>query len=125
MSRSGWLEATRASQTVLPHSLQCNLCLFNSGGFVIVWWLQAKLPYHSSAILAAALDTMTLMYRLKGNDLSLPDLCADLGANGRKVACAGLCLPFSLNSDADLIDCLDKWEGPLLKSITPQCSIGA
>lgn len=33
-------------------------------------------------------------------------------------------MPFSLNSDAELIDCLDQWEGPLYRSITPKCTIG-
>ncbi|KAH1014571.1 protein misato [Dendroctonus ponderosae] len=83
-----------------------------------------KLPYHSSAFLAAALDTISLKYRLESSTFSLSDLCADLTANDRKAAAGSLCMPFSLNADADLIDCLDQWEGPLYKSITPRCSIG-
>lgn len=86
--------------------------------------MQYKYLYHSSAILAAALDTFTLKHRLKSTDFRLIDLCVDLSPHGRKAACASLCLPFSLNEDADLIDCLDNWEGPLSQSITPQCTIG-
>ncbi|KAK4884183.1 hypothetical protein RN001_000454 [Aquatica leii] len=83
-----------------------------------------KLYYHSSAILAAALDTFSLRYRMKTHSYTLKDLCADFTTNSRKVVAASVCLPFSINEDSDFISCLDKWEGPLTKSITPNCSIG-
>lgn len=83
-----------------------------------------KLPYHSSAILASALETITLKYRLKSNTFSTMDLYADLTANGRKAVATSICLPFSFNCDAYLIDCLDQWEGPLYQSLTPRCTIG-
>lgn len=70
------------------------------------------------------MDTFTLKHRLKATDFSLVDLCVDLSPHGRKAAAGSLCLPFSLNADADLIDCLDNWEGPLSQCITPRCSIG-
>ncbi|KAL1513144.1 hypothetical protein ABEB36_002599 [Hypothenemus hampei] len=85
---------------------------------------QYKLPYHSSAILAAALETITLKYRLKNSHFNLPDICADLSAHGRQIAAGSLCFPFSFNEDASFIDCLDQWEGPLYTSITPRVSIG-
>ncbi|KAJ8925913.1 hypothetical protein NQ315_009765 [Exocentrus adspersus] len=85
----------------------------------------SELAYHSSAILAAALDTFTLKHRLKSSSFSLVDLCADLSHNGRKAAAASLCMPFSFNVDANLLECLDNWEGPLTKSITPNCTIGS
>ncbi|XP_066245946.1 protein misato [Euwallacea similis] len=83
-----------------------------------------KLPYHSGAILASALDTATLKYRLKASNMSLGDLSCDLTSNGRKAVVASLCLPFSFNADADFIECLDLWDGPLYKSLSPRCSIG-
>lgn len=83
-----------------------------------------KLPYHSSAIIAAALDTISLKYRIKSSEFSLMDLCIDLTGNGRKAAAGSVCLPFSFNSDADFIDCLDQWDGPLHQSITPRSAIG-
>lgn len=86
--------------------------------------LQHKLAYHSSAILAAAIDTFTLRYRLKASSYTLNDLCSDLSPYGRKIAAASLCLPFSLNEGTYLLDCLDNWEGPLSQCITPRCSIG-
>lgn len=61
---------------------------------------------------------------MTSSSYSLSDLCADLCVHGRKAAAASVCLPFSLNKDADLIDCLDKWEGPLYKSLTPSYEIG-
>ncbi|CAH0555750.1 unnamed protein product [Brassicogethes aeneus] len=83
-----------------------------------------KLPYHSSAILASALDTFTLKHRLKTSGFNLVDLCVDLNMVGRKCASASLCFPFCINKNVDLIDCLDQWDGPLTKSITPSCEIG-
>lgn len=80
--------------------------------------------YHTSAILASALDTVTLKYRLKEGHYSLSDLCVDLNLHNRKLAAASLCLPFSFNEGADLIECLDNWDGPLTQSITPRCTIG-
>ncbi|KAK5649088.1 hypothetical protein RI129_003980 [Pyrocoelia pectoralis] len=80
--------------------------------------------YHTSAILASALDTITLKHRLKSRHDSLGDFCAYFNTHGRAAAGASLCLPFSLNKNADFIDCLDNWEGPLTQSITPNCTIG-
>nr|XP_023030368.1 protein misato [Leptinotarsa decemlineata] len=83
-----------------------------------------KLPYHSSALLATALETFSMKYRLKSSGFALADLSADLNQGGRKVAAASLCLPFPLKEGGDLLECLDKWEGPLFQSITPNCTIG-
>ncbi|KAL3285700.1 hypothetical protein HHI36_000231 [Cryptolaemus montrouzieri] len=83
-----------------------------------------ELYYHSGAILASALDTLTLKYRLKHTSYTLRDLSVDLTPQSRIAAAASLCLPFSLNSDAELIDCLDHWEGPLTQTITPNCTLG-
>lgn len=80
--------------------------------------------YHTSAILASALDTFTLKYRLKNSNYTLQDLCADLSPHNRKLAAASLCLPFSFNEGGYFIECLDNWDGPLTKSITPSCEIG-
>lgn len=91
---------------------------------ICLYLFQPELYYHSSAILAAALDTISLKYRLKSGNYKLKDLCKDLTHNNRKTAAASLCLPFSLNSDSDLIQCLDNWEGPLTRSITPNFTPG-
>ncbi|XP_072393541.1 protein misato [Diabrotica undecimpunctata] len=83
-----------------------------------------KLPYHSSAILAAALDTVTLKHRLKNSPFTLKDLSADLTQSGRKFVAASVQMPFPIHEKSDLLDCLDKWQGPLYQSITPNCEIG-
>lgn len=82
--------------------------------------------YHSSAILATYLDTMSLRYRLKDNidSCHLAGFCSDLSNYGRKLAAAGLALPFHTTSDQDLIDCLDQHEGKLFTQLSPNSEIG-
>lgn len=82
------------------------------------------LDYHSSAILATALDTLTIRYRRKEYpNAVLSDLCADLNKLGRKAAATSLTLPFPMTAKADLIDVLDDLEGTLWTSVTPNCDI--
>ncbi|EZA51335.1 hypothetical protein DMN91_002071 [Ooceraea biroi] len=84
------------------------------------------LKYHSSAILATALDTLTLRYRTKKYaNASLSDLCADLNKLGRKAAATSLSLPFPMRFNVDLIDMLDDLEESLWTSLTPSCEIPA
>lgn len=83
-----------------------------------------ELKYHSSAILATALDTLSLRYRTKKYPgASLSDLCADLNKLGRKAAATSLNLPFPMKMKMDLIDVLDEFEGSLWTSLTPSCDI--
>ncbi|XP_015111222.1 protein misato [Diachasma alloeum] len=83
-----------------------------------------ELRYHSSAILATALDTLTIRYRHKQHSMSsLSDLCADLNKLGRKAAATSLSLPFPMATKRDLIDVLDDLEGPLWTSLTPRVSV--
>ncbi|XP_012270031.1 protein misato [Orussus abietinus] len=112
-------------------SLFSPLCAGDKG------WLQAgnprhfnnlnydlNLKYHSSALLATALDTLTLRYRQKEYPLSsLSDLCADLNKMGRKAAATSLTLPFPMTAKRDFIDVLDDFEGSMWTSITPSCEI--
>lgn len=81
-----------------------------------------ELKYHSSAILATALDTLTLRYRNKKYPhATLSDLCADLNKLGRKATATSLSLPFPMKMKMDLIDVLDEFEGSLWTSLTPSC----
>ncbi|XP_004519976.1 protein misato [Ceratitis capitata] len=82
--------------------------------------------YQTSAILAGYLDTITLRYRLRNapSAYSLAGFCGDLTNYGRKLASAAFAMPFPMQHDMDLIDCLDKFEGPLFTSLTPNCNIG-
>lgn len=84
----------------------------------------SELKYHSSALLATALDTLTIRYRRKEySNVVLSDLCADLNKLGRKATATSLTLPFPMTAKADLIDVLDDFEGPLWTSLTPNCDI--
>ncbi|KFP86380.1 Protein misato 1, partial [Apaloderma vittatum] len=55
---------------------------------------QASLNYHSSAILAAALDTLTAPYRLSSSQGSMMHLAETLNFSGRKVVAAWASIPF-------------------------------
>lgn len=79
--------------------------------------------YHTSAIIATALETLTTPYRTKGNAFTIGDFCSDLNRNGRKIAAASLQLPFGIKSGEDLLQCLDEWQGPLFESLTPNYKI--
>ncbi|XP_060822093.1 protein misato [Bombus pascuorum] len=84
----------------------------------------SEVKYHSSALLATALDTLTIRYRRKEYpNVVLSDLCADLNKLGRKAVATSLTLPFPMTAKADLIDVLDEFEGPLWTSLTPNCDI--
>ncbi|XP_013111049.2 protein misato [Stomoxys calcitrans] len=82
--------------------------------------------YQTSAILASYLDTISLRYRLKDapGSNTLAGFCGDMNNYGRKFAAAAFSFPFNMQYNMDLIDCLDKFEGPLLSQLTPNCKIG-
>ncbi|XP_043281672.1 protein misato [Venturia canescens] len=83
-----------------------------------------QLKYHTSALLATALDTLSLRYRLKAHRISvLSDLCADLNKLGRKAVATSLSLPFPMTVKRDLIDVLDDLDAPTWTSLTPNCEI--
>lgn len=83
-----------------------------------------QLNYHTSAILATALDTLSIRYRHKDYSMSaLSDLCADLNKLGRKAAATSLNFPFPMTAKKDLIDILDDMDGPLWTSLSPNCNI--
>jgi len=77
-----------------------------------------ELPYHSSAVLAAALDTITLPWRRKRDRLPLYEVTGHLAAHGRTVASVAAALPLELGHS----DTLATWltEGKLqLCGLTP------
>lgn len=82
-----------------------------------------ELYYHSSALMASALDTLSQKYRHKSNFYTMSDICTDMTGYGRKMACASLGIPLALNESEYLIDYLNKTTKPLYKSITPSCKI--
>lgn len=82
--------------------------------------------YETSSILATYLDTISLRYRISESidHCHLASFCSDLTNYGRKIASAGLAMPFKMTSEQDLIDCLDKFEGKLFTQISPHSEIG-
>lgn len=81
--------------------------------------------YHTSAILASYLDTITLKYRLNNaSATNLTGFCTDLTNYGRKLCAAGLALPFPMTTHEDLIDCLDRQSASrLFTDLSPNCNI--
>lgn len=82
--------------------------------------------YHSSAIIASFLDTMSLRYRLKDQFLQsfLSNFCSELNIYNRKLCGAKIAFPFPMNDSEDLINFLDKFDGELMQSLSPGTSIG-
>ncbi|XP_015277672.1 PREDICTED: protein misato homolog 1 isoform X1 [Gekko japonicus] len=66
----------------------------------------ASLDYHTSAILATALDTCTVPYRLQSSALSMVHLAEALNFSGRKVASAVAAVPFPADPSQSLPDAL-------------------
>lgn len=81
------------------------------------------LYYHSSALLASALDTLSQKYRHKSNTYTMSDICADMTGYGRKMAAASLGMPFAIGESEYLIEYLNNATKPLYKSLTPNCKI--
>nr|XP_019566662.1 PREDICTED: protein misato homolog 1 isoform X1 [Rhinolophus sinicus] len=66
----------------------------------------ATLPFHCSAILATALDTVTVPYRLRSSPVSMVHLANMLNFSGKKVVTAGATIPFPLVPNQSLPDAL-------------------
>ncbi|KAF6075256.1 misato mitochondrial distribution and morphology regulator 1 [Phyllostomus discolor] len=71
----------------------------------------ASLPFHCSAILATALDTVTVPYRLHSSPVSMVQLADMLTFSGRKVVTAGAAIPFPLVPSQSLPDALAQLGG--------------
>lgn len=82
--------------------------------------------YETSSILATYLDTISLRYRVNEtiDHCHLANFCSDLTNNGRKLAAAGLAMPFEMSSEQDFIDYLDTFEGKLFTQLSPHTDIG-
>uniref|UniRef100_A0A336MF26 CSON015024 protein n=1 Tax=Culicoides sonorensis TaxID=179676 RepID=A0A336MF26_CULSO len=82
--------------------------------------------YQTSAIIATYLDTISLRYRLRhpSGTSFLSNFCTEMNRYGRKMAAAGIALPFKMNENEDLIEYLDRVEGPLFDSLSPNCEVG-
>lgn len=84
-----------------------------------------ELYYHSSAILASAMDTLSQKYRHKSNLYTMSDICADMTGYGRKMAAASLGMPFAFNESKYLIEYLNETTRPIFTAITPSCKLAS
>ena len=94
---------------------------------------QPQNPYHTSAIVAGTMDILTLPWRSRRNRIEMVEIVNKLNGHGRKVAAAGVSLPFPLGQDEFFVDLLEKieqcnskvkpsfHEEVGLRSITPGC----
>uniref|UniRef100_A0A8D2JB05 Misato mitochondrial distribution and morphology regulator 1 n=1 Tax=Varanus komodoensis TaxID=61221 RepID=A0A8D2JB05_VARKO len=95
-------------------SLFCPLSLNGSLGLrpeppVVLPYLQynASLDYHTSAVLATALDTVTAPYRLQASAVSMAHLAEALNFSGRKVPLTAVAsMPFPMAQGQTLPDAL-------------------
>ncbi|XP_003475428.1 protein misato homolog 1 [Cavia porcellus] len=71
----------------------------------------ATLPFHCSAILATALDTVTVPYRLRSSPVSMVRLADMLSFSGKKVVTAEAIIPFPWIPGQSLPDTLVQLEG--------------
>lgn len=81
-----------------------------------------NLDYHSSAILASAIDTFTLGYRSRLDNGSMQNMCTTLTPLGRKAVSASIQLPLGFESKSNLLDFLQNAKLPLWQPISPQCT---
>lgn len=81
----------------------------------------ASLNYHSSAILAAALDTLTAPYRLRSWQGSMGHFADSLTFSGRKVVAAWAALPFPALSGSSLPDILSAHQQDLPWKLLSSC----
>lgn len=83
---------------------------------------QNHLDYHSSAILASAIDTFSLGYRSRVDCSSINRLCTRLTPLGRKAVSASIQLPLGFETKSNLLDYLQTAKLPLWQPISPQCT---
>ncbi|KAM6037836.1 protein misato homolog 1 isoform 2-T2 [Theristicus caerulescens] len=81
----------------------------------------ASLNYHSSAILAAALDTLTAPYRLSSSRGSMMHLAETLNFSGRKVVAAWASVPFPALRGCSLPDTLCAYQRDVPWKLLSSC----
>ena len=62
------------------------------------------ISYHTSAILASTLDTLSLPYRQEANAIHLRDITHSFNGQGRKIATLNTCFPLGLYKDESIVD---------------------
>lgn len=85
--------------------------------------LQNELPYHSSAILAAFLDSVSMTYRLRKNITRLSSLLSQMSPCGRKLLSGTIRLPFPVYPDLSILESLEGLENSIWTSLTPKTNV--
>ncbi|XP_039316177.1 protein misato homolog 1 isoform X2 [Saimiri boliviensis] len=108
----GLVHLTAHSSLVCPLSLDGSLGLRPEPPVKFPYLhYDATLPFHHSAILATALDTLTAPYRLCASPVSMVQLADMLSFCGKKVVTAGATIPFPLAPGQSLPDSLMQLRG--------------
>lgn len=82
-----------------------------------------ELPYHSSAILAAFLDSVSMTYRLRKNITRLSSLLSQMSPCGRKLLSGTIRLPFPVYPDLSILESLEGLENSIWTSLTPKTNV--
>ncbi|XP_062578532.1 protein misato homolog 1-like isoform X1 [Saccostrea cucullata] len=93
------------------------------GNYVNFPQLDYKLiDYHTSAVMAATLDTASMPYRTV-NPIHMCDITDNFSSLGKKVGSISTALPFLLEAEYNFIDTIQELEGSLpWLSVTPHCT---
>lgn len=87
---------------------------------------KSDLNYHTSAILAATLDTVTMPYRVVRSPALMTHMIQALTPLGRKIISLQSSLPFPLHTGETLIDSIMKYKNEVpWQSLTPYCPASA
>lgn len=83
------------------------------------------LMYHTSAIMAAALDLTTLSCRTQNRTFNLNSLSSFLNIHGRSFISVGLNVPLPVRRNEDMLPPLEKIPSRFFESITPMIDLGS
>lgn len=79
--------------------------------------------YQTSAIIAMALDSITVPYRTRDSFSRMDDMIRAVSIHGRTVTTVGMNFPFPMAKEDRLIEVLEKWDGKWFESLTPEVDI--
>lgn len=111
----GTVQLASRSSIFCPMSLDGNLLSRKPASPALFPHLlyNAAMSYHSSAPLAAALETLSLPYRLRDNPITLSHMADALSISGRKVVSAAAAVPLAVGESETLPDALANQGGCL------------
>ncbi|KAK2719368.1 hypothetical protein QYM36_005001 [Artemia franciscana] len=81
--------------------------------------------YHTSAIIASALDTLTLPYRLKNSNVRWEELLNLFSQSDRKLSTLNVQFPFVMNEDESLLELLGKSQEDVWTTLCPSSKSNA